>query len=47
LNTIENHIRLKSQKWKVEFKYMDKIKRTETGKFKFISNDYLTIKNEI
>ncbi len=46
LNTIENHIRLKSQKWKVEFKYMDKIKRTETGKFKFISNDYLTFKNE-
>jgi|TARA_B100000315_G_scaffold243680_1_gene267325 phenylacetate-CoA ligase len=36
----------KSKNWNVEFVYQKSINRTESGKFKFISNDYLANQNK-
>jgi phenylacetate-CoA ligase len=41
LKSIENIIHQKSRNWNVEFKIVDKIERTSSGKYKFIINKVL------
>lgn len=39
LNNIRSTIKSKSERWNIEFKFVDQIERTKAGKYKFIVNE--------